>query len=288
LTRVFILGFDETGKRLRISAEKFGCEVIEVSEFNMLDTALLRDVITQTNPDMIFPATKSIRMEVLKEFELAGRLIIPNAYAAYVSSTRDLNRQVTHNSFHFSKNIKYDYAYSMEQLYRKAERIGYPVIIKPIISENSKGHTVVYDPAGLETARDHALSFLDLQRSKVMIEEFFDLDNVITQAVVKQKKGSFIFLPPVISGSFDRSSQENIEVLSNIRLMSRTIVEHLEGPGLYSLEFFLADGKVHMSEVNIGPNKHGIDSTTDQSIDQFDLHVMAALGITIPEIEYYH
>jgi phosphoribosylglycinamide formyltransferase 2 len=288
LNRVLILGFNETGERLKISAEKFGCEVIEVPGFNMLDAALLRDVITQTNPDMIFPATKSIRMEVLKEFELAGSLIIPNAYAAYVSSTKDLNRQVTHNSFHFSKNIKYDYAYSMEQLSKKAERIGYPVMIKPIISENSNGHTVAHDPGELEAARQHALSFLDLQRPKVMIEEFFDLDNVITQAVVKQTKENFIFLPPVIIGSFNGDSQENIEVLSRIRLMSRTIVEHLEGPGLYSLEFFLVDGKVHMSEVNIGPNKHGIDSMTGQSIDQYDLHVMAALGITIPEIEYYH
>lgn len=288
MTRVLILGFDETSKRLKISAEKFGCEVIEVPGFNMLDSALLRDVITQTNPDMIIPTTKSIRMEVLKEFELAGRNIIPNAYAAYVSSTKDLNRQVTRNSFHFSKNIKYDYAYSTDQLFEKAQQIGYPVIIKPIISENSSGHTVVHEPEELEAARNHALSFLEHQRPKVMIEEFFDLDNVITQAVVKQKKGSFIFLPPKIVGSFDRGSCQNIETLSSIRLMSRTIVEHLEGPGLYSLEFFLADGKVHMSEVNIGPNKHGIDSTTDQSIDQFDLHVMSALGITIPEIEYYH
>ena len=281
------MGFNETSERLGISARKFGCDVIDVPYFNMLDDASLREVITNTDPDIIIPATKSVRVEVLKEFELAGKIIIPNAYAAYVSSTRDLNRQVTHNSFHFSKNIKYSYAYSLEQSIEKSERIGYPVIIKPIISENSNGHTVVYKPEDLEVARNHALSFLEHQRQKIMIEEFFDLDNVITQAVVKQSKGSFIFLPPVITGSFYRDSPGNIESLSNIRLMSRTIVEHLEGPGLYSLEFFLVKGKMHLSEVNIGPNKHGIDSMTSQSIDQFDLHVMAALGITIPEIEYY-
>jgi phosphoribosylglycinamide formyltransferase 2 len=208
--KILLLGSGELGREFVISAKRLGCHVIacdsyagapamqvadEAEVFSMLDGDALRAAIEKHRPDHVVPEIEAIRTEVLADLEAEGFHIVPSARAAQLTMNRDAIRDLAASELGL-RTSTFEYATSREELAAAAARIGFPLVVKPVMSSSGKGQSTVKDAAGIDAAWDYAAAGMRGDRLRVIAEAFIDFDYEITLLTVRHTDG-VAFCPPI-------------------------------------------------------------------------------------------
>ena len=299
--KILLLGSGELGREFVISAKRLGAKVIACDSyddapamqmaddrdvFSMLDGAALREAVSRHDPDFIVPEIEAIRTEVLLELEREGRAIVPSARAAQLTMNRD---DIRDRAVELGlATSRYRYAKNLEEVRAAAGHVGFPCVIKPVMSSSGKGQTTVADESGLDAAWDYAVANMRGDRQRVIVEQFVRFDSEITLLSVRHKDG-ITFCPPIghrqERGDYRESWQPAAlpdAALAQAQDMARVIVDDLGGHGLYGVEFFVIGEEVLFSELSPRPHDTGMVTSLSQNLSEFDLHVRAILGLPVP------
>ena len=305
MKKILLLGSGELGKEFVISAKRLGCYVVacdsyagapamqvadEACVFSMLDEAALRDTIHRIQPDLIVPEIEAIRTEVLLEVEKEGFEVIPSARAANLTMNRDRIRDVAVGLG--VRTAKFSYAESADELLKQAEAIGFPVVIKPVMSSSGKGQSVARSAADIAGSWDYACQGMRGDRQKVIVEEFIHFEFEITLLTIRQRNGTTLFCEPIghvqERGDYQYSWQPQAmapDYLKAAQQMADKVTADLGGAGLFGVEFFVTRDEVIFSELSPRPHDTGMVTLISQNLSEFDLHARAILGLPIPLIE---
>jgi len=304
LKKILLLGSGELGKEFVISCKRLGCYVVacdhyaaapamqvadESRVFSMLDAQALRETIESVKPDLIVPEIEAIRTEVLLEVEQAGYRVIPSARAANLTMNRDRIRDVAVSLG--VRTARFSYAESAAELLARSQEIGFPVVVKPVMSSSGKGQSVARTAADVETSWQYACQGMRGDRQKVIVEEFIDFQYEITLLTIRQQNGETLFCDPIghvqERGDYQYSWQPQAmkaEHLSAAQEMARKVTSDLGGAGIFGVEFFVTRDEVIFSELSPRPHDTGMVTLISQNLSEFDLHARAILGLPIPLI----
>ncbi|MGN6691634.1 MAG: formate-dependent phosphoribosylglycinamide formyltransferase [Sphingopyxis sp.] len=302
--KILLLGSGELGREFTISAKRLGCYVVacdsydgapamqvadEREVFPMLDGDALRAAVEKHRPDHVVPEVEAIRTEVLAELEAEGFHIVPSARAAQLTMNRDAIRDLAASELRL-KTSTFEYATSRDELAAAAERIGFPLVVKPVMSSSGKGQSTVRDVTGIDAAWDYAAAGMRGDRLRVIAEAFVDFDYEITLLTVRHKDG-VSFCPPIghrqERGDYRESWQPaamSAAALRSAEEMATKVVDALGGHGIFGVEFFVKGDEVIFSELSPRPHDTGMVTLISQSLSEFDLHARAILGLPIPAI----
>lgn len=262
--------------------------------FDMLDGDALAAAVAKHRPDVIVPEIEAIRTERLYDFERAGVQVAPSARAVNFTMNRKAIRDLAAKELGL-KTARYFYATSFEELQQAAGKIGFPCVVKPLMSSSGKGQSVVKAPEELEQAWRYGCEGSRGDIRELIVEEFIRFDSEITQLTVTQKNGPTLFCPPighVQKGGDYRESFQSPEIapehLAEAQRMAAAVTEALTGAGLWGVEFFLShDNGVYFSELSPRPHDTGMVTLAGtQNLNEFELHLRAVLGIPIPAITF--
>lgn len=306
--KIMILGSGELGKEFVISAQRLGLNTVAVDRYvsapamqvadaceviDMLSASDLERVVAQHKPDIIVPEIEAIRTEKLREFEEQGIQVVPNAKSAFLTMNRDAIRDTASRILKL-KTPKYEYAESYEQLVEASRKVGFPNVVKPVMSSSGKGQSVVKKGADVKTAWDYAIEGMRGDKHKVIVEEFIEFESEITLLTIRQKSGKTIFVDPIghrqERGDYQESwmpARMSAKHLADAKAMAKKVTGYLGGAGLFGVEFFLTKKGVYFSELSPRPHDTGMVTLISQSLSEFDLHLRAVLGMPIPEISYW-
>jgi len=304
MKKILLLGSGELGKEFVISAKRLGCYVVacdsyagapamqvadESCVFSMLDEAPLRAAIAQHQPDLIVPEIEAIRTEVLLQVEQEGFEVIPSAKAANLTMNRDRIRDVALGLG--VRTAKFNYAESADELLAQAQQIGFPVVIKPVMSSSGKGQSVAQTAADIQASWDYACAGMRGDRKKVIVEEFIHFEFEITLLTIRQRHGPTLFCEPIghvqERGDYQYSWQPQPMLPSYLlaaQEMADKVTADLGGAGLFGVEFFVTQDEVIFSELSPRPHDTGMVTMISQNLSEFDLHARAILGLPIPNI----
>lgn len=310
MKKILLLGSGELGKEFVIAAQRLGQHVVacdayahapamqvadECEVFSMLDGDALEAAVKKHKPDIIVPEIEAIRTEKLYDFEAQGIQVTPSARAVNFTMNRKAIRDLAAKELGL-KTAKYFYAKSYEELQAAAEKIGFPCIVKPLMSSSGKGQSLVHTAAELQHAWDYGMAGSRGDIKELIIEEFIHFDSEITLLTVTQKNGPTLFCPPIghvqKGGDYRESFQPAAikpEHLSEAQRMAAAVTEALTGAGIWGVEFFLSekDG-VYFSELSPRPHDTGmVTLAPTQNFNEFELHLRAVLGLPIPCIKQY-
>ena len=305
--KILLLGSGELGKEFVIAAQRVGQYVIacdsyvgapamqvadECEVFSMLDGEALMDAIRKHQPDIIVPEIESIRTEVLYDAEKMGIQVVPSAKAVNYTMNRKEIRELAHTELGL-KTANYRYANNYEELCTAAAEIGFPCIIKPLMSSSGHGQSKVDSADELAKAWDCACQGARGDLKEVIVEQFIPFDSEITLLTVTQKNGPTLFCQPIghvqKGGDYRESFQPAAitpEMLKDAQDMAEKITRALGGAGLWGVEFFLSHKEgVIFSELSPRPHDTGMVTLSGtQNLSEFELHCRAVLGLPIPEI----
>jgi phosphoribosylglycinamide formyltransferase 2 len=306
--KLMLLGAGELGKELTISAQRLGCHVVAVDRYagapamqvaheseviDMLDGAALAAVVAKHRPEIIIPEIEAIRTEKLAEFEAAGVQVVPTAKAVHLTMNRDAIREAAARDLKL-RTARYAYAHSLEILRERCRLIGFPCVVKPVMSSSGKGQSVARSPGDVEGCWDYAIAGMRGDTRKVIVEEFIRFESEITLLTIKQKKGPTLFVSPIghrqERGDYMESwmpARVRPAQLKIAQRMAKKVTDHLGGAGIFGVEFFLTKNEVIFSELSPRPHDTGMVTLTSQDLSEFDLHLRAVLGLPIPEIRYH-
>ena len=308
MKKILLLGSGELGKEFTIAAQRLGQHVIacdsypnapamqvadEFEVFSMLDGEALQHVMEKHNPDIIVPEIEAIRTERLYDFEKQGIQVTPSARAVNFTMNRKAIRDLAAKELGL-KTAKYYYAKSFEELKEAAEEIGYPCVVKPLMSSSGKGQSIVKSADDLPHAWEYGLNGSRGDIKELIIEEFIKFDSEITLLTVTQKNGPTLFCPPIghvqKGGDYRESFQPAHiapEHLKEAEDMAEKVTRALTGAGLWGVEFLLSHEKgVYFSELSPRPHDTGMVTLAGtQNFTEFELHLRACLGLPIPCIK---
>jgi phosphoribosylglycinamide formyltransferase 2 len=303
-----LLGSGELGKELTIAAQRLGNHVIAVDRYphapamqvaddceviSMLSGDDLERVVSKHQPDYIIPEIEAIRTEKLAEFEQRGMTVIPTAKATHYTMNRDRIRELAHGELGV-RTAKYAYATTLAKMQAAALEIGFPNVVKPVMSSSGKGQSVVTNAAEVETAWNYAIDGSRGDSQKVIIEEFINFEIEITLLTIKQWNAPTIFCPPIghrqERGDYQESWQpaeiSPAQILA-AQAIATTVTDALGGAGLFGVEFFITADEVIFSELSPRPHDTGMVTLISQNLNEFELHLRAILGLPIPNIIQY-
>ncbi len=304
-TRVLLLGSGELGKEVVIELQRFGVEVIACDRYadapamqvahrshviDMLDRAALRAVVEHERPHLIVPEIEAIATAELVALEAEGFTVIPTAQAARLTMDREAIRRVASEELDLP-TARYRFADSFDELRAAASALGWPVVIKPIMSSSGKGQSVASSEADLERCWHYAQTGGRTGAGRVIVEEFIKFDSEITMLTVRASNGT-AFCDPVghrqVGGDYVESWQPH--AMSAIQLersqaIAKRITDRLGGHGLFGVELFLCpNDQVMFSEVSPRPHDTGMVTLATQQWSEFALHARAILGLPIAAI----
>ena len=300
---VLLLGSGELGKEVVIAAQRLGCRVIacdrypgapamqvaDVAEvFPMTDADALLRVVRRHRPDVVIPEIEALAVGALADLEQDGITVIPTARATAVTMNRDRIRDLAASELGL-RTARFAYASSAEDLHRAAEPLGWPVVVKPVMSSSGKGQSVVRGPDELDQAWDAAMANARGTSARVIVEEFLHFDLEITLLTIRQWQGETLFCAPIgheqERGDYQCSwqpAQLNASQLKQAQDMARIVTDNLGGAGLFGVEFFLCGDEVVFSELSPRPHDTGLVTLISQDLSEFELHLRAVLGLPIP------
>lgn len=306
--KIMLLGSGELGKEFVISAQRLGLEVIAVDRYagapamqvadyfeiiEMLDAKELERIVDKHRPQIIVPEIEAIRTEKLKEFEQRSIQVVPSAKAAHLTMNRDAIRDVAHEKLKL-KTAKYAYAESESELEAASEKIGFPNVVKPVMSSSGKGQSVVRTKGQVAQAWTYAVSGMRGDKARVIVEEFISFESEITLLTIKQKRGPTLFVQPIghrqERGDYQESwmpARISPAQLAKAKVMAKKVTDYLGGAGIFGVEFFVTKKEVYFSELSPRPHDTGMVTLASQDLSEFDLHLRAILGLPIPNIDYY-
>ena len=301
-----LLGSGELGKELVISLKRLGQTVIAVDNYenapamqvsdtyeviDMLNADDLEKIVSKHMPDYIVPEVESIRTEKLHDFEKNGICVIPSAKAVNFTMNRKSIRDLAAKELNI-KTANYEYASSLEELTEAVNIIGFPCVVKPLMSSSGKGQSTISEPSQVGEAWNYSIKGSRGDINEVIVEEFISFDYEITLLTVTQKNNNTLFCPPIghiqKSGDYQQSWQPakmNQNVLKDAQEISKKIVEKLSGCGIWGIEFFVKKDVVFFSELSPRPHDTGMVTLAGtQNFSEFELHARAILGLPIKEI----
>ncbi|MGN0086202.1 MAG: formate-dependent phosphoribosylglycinamide formyltransferase [Alloprevotella sp.] len=308
MKKILLLGSGELGKEFVIAAQRLGQHVIacdsyagapamqvadECEVFSMLDGEALAKVVERHQPDYIVPEIEAIRTERLYDFEKQGIHVVPSAKAVNYTMNRKAIRDLAAKELGL-KTAKYFYAKTYEELQTAAEKLGYPCIVKPLMSSSGKGQSLVHTAEDLEKAWHYGLEGSRGDIKELIIEEFIHFDSEITLLTVTQQGGPTLFCPPIghvqQGGDYRESFQPAViapEHLAEAQRMAELVTRSLTGAGIWGVEFFLShENGVYFSELSPRPHDTGMVTLAGtQNFNEFELHLRAALGLPIPSVK---
>ena len=305
--KIMLLGAGELGKEFVISAQRLGLYIVAVDRYadapamqladafeviDMLDPEELDRVIAKHKPAIIVPEIEAIRTEKLKEFEKLGIQVVPTANATYLTMNRDAIRDVAFKTLKL-KTAKFYYAENFEELLAASRKVGFPNVVKPVMSSSGKGQSVVRKESDVKTAWDYAVLGMRGDKKKVIVEEFINFESEITLLTIRQKEGPTLFVNPIghlqERGDYQESwipARISPKQLKKAQAMAKKVTDYLGGAGLFGVEFFLTKKDIYFSELSPRPHDTGMVTLASQNLSEFDLHLRSILGLPIPEITY--
>lgn len=303
-TRVVLLGSGELGKEVAIELMRFGCEVIAVDRYehapamqvahrshviDMLDGEAVRRVVEQERPHLIVPEIEAIATDELVSLETEGWRVIPSARAAQLTMNREGIRRLAAEELSLSTS-PYRFAQTREEYLAAIGDIGFPCVVKPIMSSSGKGQSTVRTAAEIEAAWEYAQSGGRTGRGKVIVEGFVDFDYEITLLTVRHRDGTS-FCAPIghrqERGDYRESWQPqpmSDAALGEAQRMATAVTGALGGYGIFGMEFFVKGDVVYFSEVSPRPHDTGLVTLISQNLSEFALHARAILGLPVPVI----
>ena len=310
MKKILLLGSGELGKEFVIAAMRAGQYVIacdrydnapamqvadEREVFSMLDGDALETVVNKHKPDIIVPEIEAIRTERLFKFEEQGIQVVPSARAVNYTMNRRAIRDLAAKELGL-RTAKYFYAKTYDEFKRAADEIGFPCVVKPLMSSSGHGQSYVHNDDELEQAFREAMEGSRGDVKEVIIEEFIHFTSEFTLLTVTQKNAPTIFCPPighVQKGGDYRESWQPYQIpekdLKDAQQMADKVTKALTGYGIWGVEFFLTDTGVVFSELSPRPHDTGmvtLGHTTNLS--EFELHLRAVLGLPIHDIRLEH
>jgi phosphoribosylglycinamide formyltransferase 2 len=302
--KILLLGSGELGREFVIAAKRLGCYVIacdsyayapamQVADtcevFSMLDDAALGAAIEKHQPNYIVPEIEAIRTEVLVDYEAKGFSVVPSARAAQLTMNRDAIRDLATTELGLTTS-RYVYAETREQLHKAVAKLGLPLVVKPVMSSSGKGQSTVRIETDVDAAWDYAVAGMRGDRVRVIAEQFIDFDYEITLLTISARDG--VHFCPAIGhrqerGDYRESWQPvamSASALASAQTMAAHVVRSLGGYGLFGVEFFVKGDTVIFSELSPRPHDTGMVTLISQTLNQFELHTRAILGLPIPPI----
>jgi phosphoribosylglycinamide formyltransferase 2 len=303
---LLLLGSGELGKEVAIAAQRLGLRVIAADRypgapamqvahasevFPMLDGDALEEAIRRHSPDFVVPEVEAIRTERLRELEAAGVCVIPTAEAAWMTMNREAIRDLAAGELGL-RTAPYAYATSLTELRDACESLGYPCVVKPVMSSSGKGQSVVSGPALVDGAWSRALEGGRGDQLRVIVEGFVSFHTEITLLTLREWDGTTHFLPAIAHRQEQGDYRESWlpaglepSAIQQAQAMARAVTDRLGGAGIFGVEFFITDKDVVFSELSPRPHDTGMVTMISHDYSQFDLHVRAILGLPIPPVE---
>ncbi|MES2819642.1 MAG: formate-dependent phosphoribosylglycinamide formyltransferase [Pseudomonadota bacterium] len=303
-TRVLLCGSGELGKELVIELQRLGVEVIAVDRYanapamqvahrshvlDMLDGAALRAVIEREKPHYIVPEIEAIATATLVELETEGYCVIPSARAAQLTMNREGIRRLAAEELGLPTS-PYRFADSFEACREAVEVLGFPCLIKPIMSSSGKGQSLLNSLDDLQAAWDYAQAGGRAGKGRVIVEGFVDFDYEIALLTVRHAAGTS-FCAPVghrqVKGDYQESWQPQAmspKARAEAERIALAVTESLGGRGLFGVELFIKGDQVWFCEISPRPHDTGLVTLISQDLSEFALHARAILGLPIPII----
>jgi phosphoribosylglycinamide formyltransferase 2 len=306
-TKVMLLGAGELGKEVIISLQRLGIEVIAVDRYpnapghqvahrthviDMTDGAALAALIELEKPDLVVPEIEAIATPALVELEKAGKTtVIPTARAAWLTMNREGIRRLAAEELGLSTS-PYRFADTLEELKAACAAIGFPCVVKPVMSSSGKGQSKIDGPDQIESAWNHAAAGGRVDAGRVIVEGFIDFDYEITQLTVRalNQSGEAVthFCEPIghvqVHGDYVESWQPHPmppAALTAAREVAKKITDNLGGLGVFGVELFVKGDLVWFSEVSPRPHDTGLVTLASQVQSEFELHAKAILGLPV-------
>mgnify|MGYP002738611666 FL=1 len=303
-TRVLLCGSGELGKEVAIELQRFGVEVIAVDRYanapamqvahrshviSMLDDVALRQVIELERPHYIVPEIEAIATDTLVELEQEGYTVIPTARAAQLTMDREGIRRLAAEELGLPTS-PYRFADDYQDFLQAVEHIGFPCVVKPLMSSSGHGQSTLHGQDDVQAAWDYAQQGGRAGAGRVIVEGFIDFDYEITQLTVRHIDGT-TFCEPIghrqERGDYVESWQPqpmSPTALQKAREVALKITEALGGRGIFGVELFIKGDQVWFSEVSPRPHDTGLVTLISQDLSEFALHARAILGLPIPVI----
>jgi phosphoribosylglycinamide formyltransferase 2 len=303
-----LLGSGELGKEVLIALQRLGVETLAVDRYDnapgqqvahhartitMSDPQQLKALIEQERPHWVVPEIEAIATPMLEELEAAGVVrVIPTARAARLTMDREGIRRLAAETLGLPTS-PYVFCDSLDELQAAIDGgIGYPCIVKPVMSSSGKGQSKIAGPQDVKTAWDYAMAGGRVSHGRVIVEGFIDFDYEITQLTVRalgaDGRIETHFCEPIghvqVSGDYVESWQPHPmhpQALAESRRIARAVTDNLGGQGLFGVELFVKGEQVWFSEVSPRPHDTGMVTLCTQWQNEFELHARAILGLPV-------
>lgn len=301
-TRVMLLGSGELGREVLIALQRLGVETIAVDRYPdapghqiahharvlaMTDADALRELIEAEKPDLVVPEIEAIATPVLEALEDAGAVrVIPTARAARLTMDREGIRRLAAETLGVPTS-PYRFCDSPAELQAAVDEIGYPCVVKPVMSSSGKGQSKIDAPDGVAAAWEYAMSGSRVTSTRIIVEGFIDFDYEITLLTVRSVEGTQ-FCEPIghkqVSGDYVESWQPHpmsAAALESAQQIAAAVTENLGGQGIFGVELFVKGDQVWFSEVSPRPHDTGMVTMITQWQNEFELHARAILGLPV-------
>ena len=305
--KAVLCGSGELGKEIAIELERYGVHVVAVDKYanapamqvaqsshvlSMLDGDALAKMIEEENPDLVIPEVEAIATQKLIELEKKGYTVIPTAKATYLTMNREGIRRLAAEELGIPTS-RYEFAQTEDEFRAAVGRIGFPCVVKPVMSSSGHGQSVVRDESQVAEAWRISQEGGRAGGGKVIVEGFVDFDYEITLLTVRHCAGT-TFLKPVghhqVDGDYRESWQPqgmSAAAEKKAQEIAGKITAALGGYGIFGVELFVKGEDVIFSEVSPRPHDTGMVTMISQDMSEFALHARAVLGLPIPEVRFY-
>lgn len=305
--KALLCGSGELGKEVAIELQRFGVQVVAVDKYenapamhvahshhviSMLDGAALKEIIEEEKPDYIIPEIEAIATDKLVELESEGFNVIPTAKAARITMNREGIRRLAAETLGLPTS-RYRFASTREEFDAAVEEIGFPCVVKPVMSSSGHGQSTLRSEADVDRAWHVSQEGGRAGSGKVIVEGFVDFDYEITLLTVRHCAGT-TFLKPIghhqVDGDYRESWQPQAmspEALAKAEHIAGEITAALGGYGIFGVELFVKGDEVIFSEVSPRPHDTGMVTMISQDMSEFALHARAILGLPVPEVKFF-
>lgn len=305
--KAVLCGSGELGKEIAIELERYGVHVVAVDKYanapamqvaqsshvlSMLDGDALAEMVEKENPDLIIPEVEAIATPKLIELEKKGYTVIPTANATYLTMNREGIRRLAAEELGIPTS-RYEFAQTEDEFRAAVGRIGFPCVVKPVMSSSGHGQSVVRNESQVAEAWKISQEGGRAGGGKVIVEGFVDFDYEITLLTVRHCAGT-TFLKPVghhqVDGDYRESWQPqgmSAAAEKKAQEIAGKITDALGGYGIFGVELFVKSEDVIFSEVSPRPHDTGMVTMISQDMSEFALHARAVLGLPIPEVRFY-
>ena len=305
--KAVLCGSGELGKEIAIELERYGVNVVAVDKYanapamqvaqsshvlSMLDGDALAEMVEKENPDLIIPEVEAIATPKLIELEKKGYTVIPTANATYLTMNREGIRRLAAEELGIPTS-RYEFAQTEDEFRAAVGRIGFPCVVKPVMSSSGHGQSVVRDESQVAEAWKISQEGGRAGGGKVIVEGFVDFDYEITLLTVRHCAGT-TFLKPVghhqVDGDYRESWQPqgmSAAAEKKAQEIAGKITDALGGYGIFGVELFVKGEDVIFSEVSPRPHDTGMVTMISQDMSEFALHARAVLGLPVPEVRFY-